>query len=329
MITNTVEQHAPADVGNLSAGGVEAVVQRVVAPIVRRKLHVTLDANDTSRRNQDSIDIVGHVQVILLSEIDRTSENNGGVRDLASYASSVAANACYKYFRDRFPERTRLRNKLRYILTHDSRFAIWKTSVGLWSCGAAEFDGSDERLRVDQDEFQTTGSDARSLVATVASILITKAGPVSFDDLVLGVGTALKIKEPFELSDDVADARSVPPDPAPSADVVLEWAARLKSLWAAVLSLRPEHRKALLLNLRDGTGDNLLAAFPMSRVASVRDIAAALEISVEQLAQIWNSLPWEDHRIAEFLGCRRQQVINLRQTARTKLARWQKEKGNI
>ena len=329
MIANTVEQHAPADVGNLSAGGVEAVVQRVVAPIVRRKLHVTLDSNDTSRRNQDAIDIVGHVQVILLSEIDRTSESNGAVRDLASYASSVAANACYKYFRDRFPERTRLRNKLRYILTHDPRLALWKTSAGAWSCGAAEFAGSDERVRVNQDEFQSTGSDACSLVSMLATLFAAKAGPVSFDDLVLGVATALKIKEPFELSNDVADVHNVPADPAPAADLVLEWASRLERLWLAVLSLRPEHRKALLLNLRDGTGDNLLAAFPMSRVASVRDIAAALEISLEQLAQIWNSLPWDDHRIAEYLGCRRQQVINLRQTARTKLARWQKEKGNI
>ena len=56
-------------------------------------------------------------------------------------------------------------------------------------------------------------------------------------------------------------------------------------------------------------------------VATFREVAAALEIGPEELAELWNRLPLEDLEIAARLGLDRQQVINLRSTARQKLAR--------
>jgi predicted DNA-binding protein (UPF0251 family) len=46
-----------------------------------------------------------------------------------------------------------------------------------------------------------------------------------------------------------------------------------------------------------------------------------MELSTEELAALWNDLPLEDLRIAEMLGISRQQVINLRKSARHRLAR--------
>jgi hypothetical protein len=53
----------------------------------------------------------------------------------------------------------------------------------------------------------------------------------------------------------------------------------------------------------------------------VRQLASALEISVDNLAQMWNELPLEDARIAQLLGLTRQQVINARKSGRERLAR--------
>jgi hypothetical protein len=41
----------------------------------------------------------------------------------------------------------------------------------------------------------------------------------------------------------------------------------------------------------------------------------------EEFAEIWNHLPLDDNRIAEILNLTRQQVINLRKSARERLAR--------
>jgi hypothetical protein len=41
----------------------------------------------------------------------------------------------------------------------------------------------------------------------------------------------------------------------------------------------------------------------------------------EELADIWNELPWDDARIAAFLGCSTLDVSNLRSVARRRLLR--------
>jgi len=89
---------------------------------------------------------------------------------------------------------------------------------------------------------------------------------------------------------------------------------------------------ALLLNLRDAEGRGVLALMPLTETATLREIATALDMPPRELAQIWNQLPVEDAVIAERLGLTRQQVINLRKSARERL--WRRtakseEDGNI
>lgn len=64
----------------------------------------------------------------------------------------------------------------------------------------------------------------------------------------------------------------------------------------------------------------MLWVFPMSGVASLREIAMVLEIAPEELAALWQELPLDDATIARRLACTRQQVINLRISARKRLA---------
>jgi hypothetical protein len=72
----------------------------------------------------------------------------------------------------------------------------------------------------------------------------------------------------------------------------------------------------LLLNL---TGD-AISLFLMTGTASLRALAAGLEMSAEALASLWNDLPLSDNEVASRLSCTRQQVINLRMAARKRLA---------
>ena len=88
-----------------------------------------------------------------------------------------------------------------------------------------------------------------------------------------------------------------------------------------MIDLPLRQRIALLLSLRDSEGSSVLYLFPMTGVTSILEIAKSLDIPAEDFADLWSKLPLEDNGIAERLGIARQQVINLRRSARERLAR--------
>ena len=103
-----------------------------------------------------------------------------------------------------------------------------------------------------------------------------------------------------------------------------QWLTRL---WAEIRELPPFQRTALLLNLRSESSASALALLPASGVATLKDIAAALGMAVEEFAELWNRLPLDDRTIGERLGITRQQVINLRKSARERLGRRMQTSG--
>jgi hypothetical protein len=110
-------------------------------------------------------------------------------------------------------------------------------------------------------------------------------------------------------------------DPAPDPASAFERRTDLFRLWEEIRQLPPRQAAALLLNLRDEQRRNAVALLPLTGVATMRDVALAIAMPVERFAEIWNRLPLDDAAIAEILGVTRQQVINLRKSARERLAR--------
>lgn len=111
------------------------------------------------------------------------------------------------------------------------------------------------------------------------------------------------------------------PDPAPDAALAFERRTYLARLWREIRELPPRQAAALLLNLRDGQGRNAAALLPLTGIATLREMAAAAGLPPETLAELWSRLPLEDAGLAGILGVTRQQVINLRKSARERLAR--------
>lgn len=322
----------------VDVSAVEEITASVIAPIVRRKLHVTLGAADTSQRNQDALELVSEIQVLLLSGIARCPDQNGGdgVRDLRGYAATVTANVCYQYFRTKFPVRTREANRLRYILSHRKEFAIWKDKSHHWLCGFAGWKERSSPAVVAPEIVDlgaiTHGKSEREKYFAILNWAFKEAGaPLVFDDLLEIAMSALQLHDVIDhnTDDELQDLLETVPDPRTGVDEEIVSAERLNELWRAVMRLPLNHRKVLLLNLKDRHGEGLIALVPMTGTATVREIAAALGFAAEEFATIWNTLPWDDLRIGEHLGLARQQVINLRQSARAKLLRHLREIGNI
>jgi len=110
------------------------------------------------------------------------------------------------------------------------------------------------------------------------------------------------------------------PDRSHNPEKLLDLRRYVERLWREISELPRSQRVALLLHLRDGNGNPLLPMFPVSGVAFLPQLAAALEILEPELAVLWSDLPLDDNAIAALLACTRQQVINLRMSARKRLA---------
>jgi hypothetical protein len=165
--------------------------------------------------------------------------------------------------------------------------------------------------------------------AVAAAIVGWAGGPIALEDLVDRAAEVLGLADvPVQTwtgdSDDEGERVPIAdtlPDPGRSVLVALTDREELSRLWTEIQDLPVRQRQALLLNLRDGEGRGVVGLLPLTGTASLRQIADALEMGHGELAALWHDLPLDDAAIAGRLSATRQQVINLRKSARERLAR--------
>ncbi|HEX6097410.1 MAG TPA: hypothetical protein VF432_13865 [Thermoanaerobaculia bacterium] len=255
----------------------------------------------------DADDVVATVHLRLLRKLRALLLFEGEtLRELEGYVVTLTYNAIYDLLRRRFPERTRLKNRIRYLLTHDARFTLWSTPGGT-VCGLA---GHRDRPPVRLVTVpRLAGRDAPA--KALEQLFAAAGAPLLVDDVVSIVAEAWSIREtPHPVP-------APPPEPEPRA----ESAEYVRALWREVAALPPQQRAALLLNARDGEGGNGITPFLFLGVATFDEVAAATGFPPEELGNRWDDLPYDDRTIAELLGATRQQVINWRKCARERLIR--------
>lgn len=311
----------------LISDGVTPVVQRVVRHHMLRRGAVRQAAEEVEDIEAEAVaDVLGRLRDL------RNSFNADPIANLSGYVATVATNACHRWIRSKRPNRARLKNRLRYLFGHDPGLGLWPGPSGELLCGHASHRGG--RLAPDltgllsnlaEDHAGLRAAASRTGTpseAELSRVIVRRIkGAVPLDDLTELVATILGIADtPPEGGDDGSLVDALPAA-GPSVLTTLSDRADLERLWGEVMDLPVRQRTALLLNLRDADGGGILGLFPLTGVASMRDIAAALEMPARELAELWGTLPIEDARIAERLGITRQQVINLRKSARERLAR--------
>lgn len=226
------------------------------------------------------------------------------IESFDDYLSRLTVNTINDHLRANFPERTRLKNQLRHLLTNDGALALWATSAGTVA-GLARWRGRTDAL--DEGDLEAVSLDARDSRGALQELFERLDRPVRFDAIVT-------------LFD---DARETPAAAGPVEMFQGNYDQQdlLRAMWQEVLQLPPQQRVALLMNLRDPEGSDVITLFIVTGVATSADLAAALDLTELQLAELWMDLPLSDNAIADRLGIDRQRVINLRKSARERLAR--------
>jgi hypothetical protein len=324
---------------------VEELIERQARPIVRdivqRKVRRRAGWGDVIEAAEDvEADIV--TQLLARLRDLRAGHDAEPIADFAGYAAVAAYHGCHRYVRALYPHRARLKNRIRYLLARHETFAIWPGARASQLCGRRAWQGREEeepeaaaRLREIRDRPETLDAILAGApldeVSLVTVILAHVAGPIDLDDLCAVVAGRLGIRDAppsvpsgrGRAGDEEHDPdwESRIADPQPSVVTNLVDGERLRRLWQELLQLPVRQRAALLLNLRDADGHGMIATLPLTGVATIREIAAALEMPAVEFAALWRDLPLEDRRIADLLALTRQQVINLRKCARERLAR--------
>jgi len=306
----------------------------VIKGIIRYKLHLNSHRADGPA---EADDIYQEVLLQLLAELQQLRKHPDlhPITDLRGMAAIIAHRTCSRCMRRQFPERHALKNRLQYLLTRQRGFALWQDEGGKSVAGFAAWQGQKKAVTAAPPGHL---SDVEGLLAHIrmlksgrhqelsdalAAIFNHLGGPIEFDELVSALASLLGIRDqPIESiteNEDAVTFQAAASEPDPAWQV--EKRIFLQRLWEELQQLPPNQRAALLLNLKDAEGRGCIALFPATGIATLRQLADALEMSAEGFAQLWNELPLEDARIAELLGLTRQQVINARKSGRERLRR--------
>jgi len=239
------------------------------------------------------------------------------VERFRDYVATLTYNAVSDSLRERYPEWTRLKGRIRYVLEHDPRLGLWSAG-GRMLCGLASWSGrADANEPMSPAEPTDTMLDRHRLADAVTEALRREGRPAELDSLVRLFATIWKVTETsIGVSDELMIVAG-----APTPLDQVESRRYIEDLWREISLLRPLQRAALLLNLRDTDGGNALAYFVLLSVTDLDELADSIGVTAERLAALWSELPLDDRTIAGMLGIRRQQVINLRRSARERLLR--------
>lgn len=336
----------------------ERLMQEQVEPLIREivgyQFRVFFDAAgrvSSATAATESEDVCSDIRVHLLTRLRELHADPAGqgIRNLRSYVAVTAYRACYEYLRRKYPKRYSLKHKLRFLLAQQSEFAIWQSARGQWLTGLAPWQSqnlpavtrSQAKLAALLDDPQAFAAarqlpakpDAAGLSALARAIFTHLDQPLELDELVGVVAALCGIKDQVPLHESQTKETErgqagwwqtlaeTGPDLAATLTDTLAQRHYLTKLWAEIRQMSPRHCAALLLNLRDEGGGSATDLFVFTGVATFGQLAAALALNESELAEVWPQLPLDDLAIAARLGLSRQQVINLRRSARERLWR--------
>ena len=264
-----------------------------------------------SLSDDDLRDLRGTVMLHLVGRLSEASRGEGAfIVSFDDFVARMVFNAANDALRAKFPRRTRLKNQIRYAVTHDPRFALWRTAGGM-TAGFTALLGRDPASAAPA----AVEGHSDNLGETLAALFAAAGAPLLLEDAVDAVALLWNVEEADQVS---VEALVVSEQPTAKA---IEQRGYLVAVWREIAALRSQQRAALLLNLRDSEGVSAIELFVLLGLAGIDEIAVVLEMSAEALTAIWNTLPLDDLTIARMLGVNRQRVINLRRAARDRLGR--------
>lgn len=147
--------------------------------------------------------------------------------------------------------------------------------------------------------------------------------PLTLNEIVTLVAALWGAKEDEQVEIDARNLDLLEPELAQQPKLASAYEDRqiLRQVWKEIGRLPKPQQKALLLGMHTHQGRDALALLIHTGVATPEQLALLLEMSISDLEELSGTLPLKDSELAARLGVTRQQVINLRVSARKRLGR--------
>jgi hypothetical protein len=304
----------------------------LIHKLVKRKLGFPAGG-----RHEEWADVYSETRVQLLTRLRtlRANPSEDPIADFRAYVAGMSYHNCAAYLREQYPQRWRVTARVRYLLTTQPQFGLWQNGHGEWLGGFIGWgpELQTRRLCPPEQLYDLLGSalpapllgipDATfrrvSAAEQMAALLTWADAFIALDELVTVFAHwwGMQDQRPHHNVIPTQDK----PDVQHDLETQIEQRDYLQKLWQEIRELPLRQRQSLLLHLQCGRAQSALVLLPALQIASLRQIAAVMEMSAEELARLWNQLPLDDAHIAAQLKVTRRQVINLRLAARERLQR--------
>lgn len=300
----------------------------IIRRVLRRKLGYYVSVQGSNPVNQDAEDLYQDILTRIVQTL-RELRNAHSLTDIGSfqqYVARIATNSCFDVIRAKSPARARLKNNLRFLLTHHNSFAVWKIDREIL-CGfsvwrdtsiseSAEQQMLDLTLAVSTFSARADGKNWKTLPLSklVSDIFHWIESPVELDSLVnfVAILTGVKDHAVESLDENIDDHLATQSEQTLSATSMIEREQLLKNLWTRLGELIEEQRVVFCLGFEDNDGRDLFTLLLESRIVTLNEVATALSKTVEDTATLWSRLPMDDASIALELSTSRAQVYKWR-----------------
>jgi hypothetical protein len=320
------------------AAALARLIAEQIEPIIRRgvgyKLGRYCPRRDRNLLRPEFEEIYNDIQLRLLKRFYALKQDpdRNHIMNLRAYVVTVTRNTCDEYLRAKYPLRRSLKDKVRRHLLSHPEFTLWEDTERNWLSGLSRWQNldraPDDKVASDAElqqqleaEWKTVDVHRLELHDLLITIFRIAHAPLELDHLTALIAAFWGIEDhapkPLDANEFAPLDRQVGGET--SLSTIIEQRQLLRLLWREICQLPRRQRVALLLNLKNPQGINIITLLPATGVATFEQIAETLEIPRLEFEQIWADLPLDDLHLANYLGATRQQVINLRKTARERL----------
>ncbi|HEV3410361.1 MAG TPA: hypothetical protein VG095_08705, partial [Chthoniobacterales bacterium] len=266
-----------------------------------------------------------------------------------SYVETIAENAFRSHLREDYSELRSLKDALRYLLsgrTKHQAFALWRSDAGRLIGGFAAWKAEGQPFtwtRACQQLIDDPQGFARAKLShldvqrlgraeLLDAIFHAVGGPIELDELVRAVAALTAAERPGgttghkrpRVEEGVSAIDELPtgtPDPAAS----LQSKSDLQVIWEDLHHLTLEQRRVLLLQAQHDVVEILLRA----GVASIQEIAALLELPIDEVEELRCAGFLSDERLGRRFGFLKGTVLQQRHRARRRMKQWRKHRQEI
>jgi len=275
-----------------------------------------------SEYNQDAEDLY---QDTMARIVQRLAELRAGatpeIENFRQYVGRVSTNLCIDFLRAKSPVRAHLKDSLRDLLKRHKGLASWEEKgeilcgLSIWSSSTGTTAFNEASLaEITAQEFATSRFKESDLQPIPLSKLVIEmlswiGQPVHLEGLVKLLTALLQIREPEYESVDDRDMNLA--DDSRLGDSELRAVELLKRLWQALHLLPQEQRAVFILGFEDDAGQDLFTALLVAHVASLKEIAEVMELTIPEVILLRLEMPMDTTGIAARL-----------KTSRTNISKW-------